>query len=457
MKKKTTYVIDTNVFLTDYEALDKFGSNDIVIPIKVLEEIDKNKKRQDGVGLNARHFIRVLDELREKNTDKTNLKNGIKLGANKGMIRVRSSEADVELLKGHLDPTHPDNIILAAALAEMENNENVVLVSLDVNMRVKCDSLGVKSETYQENQVVKKAKDIFTGFSRHLVEDDIIDSVYNGEELLIEKDDQSKNYKLNQFLILTSKFSEKKTCLVMFDGFDKPVARLKEYVKNKDGKVFGLYAKNKEQQMALNLLMDPKIPVVTLLGSAGSGKTLLSVAAALKMTLGEDAAYSKVIVSRPIMPMGKDIGFLPGSASEKLAPWIAPIDDNLEFLFGLKDNKSDSKATSNLLEKYKESGIIQVEALTYIRGRSLSNAFIIIDEAQNLTSHEIKTILTRVGENTKIVLTGDVEQIDNIYINESTNGLTYAIEKLKDSELTGHVTLQKGERSKVATLCAQVL
>lgn len=456
MKKKITYVIDTNVFLTDYEALDKFGSNDIVIPIKVLEEIDKNKKRQDGVGLNARHFIRVLDELREKNTDKTNLKNGIKLGPNKGTIRVRSSEADVELLNGHLDHQHPDNIILAAALAEMENNENVVLVSLDVNMRVKCDSLGVKSETYQENQVVKKAKDIFTGFSRHLVEDDIIDGVYNGEELVIEKCEQSKGYKPNQFLILTSKFSEKKTCLVMFDGFDKPVVRLKEYVKNKEGKVFGLYAKNKEQQMALNLLMDQKVPVVTLMGSAGSGKTLISIAAALKMTL-EENAYSKIIVSRPIMPMGKDIGFLPGAIDEKLKPWIAPIDDNLEFLFGLKDNKADSKTTGDPLEKYKEKGIIQVEALTYIRGRSLSNAFIIIDEAQNLTSHEIKTILTRVGENTKIVLTGDVEQIDNIYINESTNGLTYAIEKLKDSDLTGHVTLQKGERSKVATLCAQVL
>lgn len=455
MKKKITYVIDTNVFLTDYEALDKFGSNDIVIPIKVLEEIDKNKKRQDGVGLNARHFIRVLDELREKNTDKTNLKNGIKLGPNKGTIRVRSSEADVELLNGHLDHQHPDNIILAAALAEMENNENVVLVSLDVNMRVKCDSLGVKSETYQENQVVKKAKDIFTGFSKHLVEDDIIDSVYNGEELVIEKCEQSKSYKPNQFLILTSKFSEKKTCLVMFDGFDKPVVRLKEYVKNRDGKVFGLYAKNKEQQMAFNLLMDPKVPVVTLMGAAGSGKTLISIAAALKMTLG-DNVYNKIIVSRPIMPMGKDIGFLPGDLSAKLAPWIAPIDDNLEFLFGLKDNKLDGKSL-NPLEKYKESGIIQVEALTYIRGRSLSNAFIIIDEAQNLTSHEIKTILTRVGENTKIVLTGDVEQIDNIYINESTNGLTYAIEKLKDSDLTGHVTLQKGERSKVATLCAQVL
>ena len=208
--------------------------------------------------------------------------------------------------------------------------------------------------------------------------------------------------------------------------------------------------------MAMNLLMDEDIPIVSLMGSAGTGKTLMAIAAALEHVInreGEDnQKYEKIIVSRSVMPMGKDIGFLPGTMEEKMAPWVAPVQDNLDTLFSNKANKN-----LDPLEHYKEKGIIQVEALTYIRGRSLNNAFIIIDECQNMNIHEIKTVLTRVGENTKIVLTGDVEQIDNIYLNETTNGFTYAVEKLKESELSGHVTLTRGERSKVATLAAKVL
>ena len=236
--------------------------------------------------------------------------------------------------------------------------------------------------------------------------------------------------------------------------------RLAPVVNCTDG-LWGVKARNKEQMFAMDLLMDPEVQVVSLVGKAGSGKTLVAIAAGLEQVIStldikydlkkatkEDAGYKRLVVSRPVMPMGKDIGFLPGTMQEKMAPWLAPVQDNLKFLTG------DDQTT---LDDYMDRGIIEMEALTYIRGRSIANAFIVIDEAQNLTAHEIKTILTRVGEGTKIVLTGDIEQIDNIYINEMSSGLTHAVEKMKGFAITGHVTLRKGERSQVATLAAKVL
>jgi PhoH-like ATPase len=449
---KKIYVLDTNCYLTDYEAIYKFGTSDIVIPLKVLEEVDKQKKRQDGVGLNARNFIRVLDELRAKG----NLNKGVRIEKGHGVVRAKTS--DLSQLPEDFDKSLPDNAILACALSEQQENptKKVIVVSLDINLRVRCDALGLDCEAYTENQVVKKSNDIYTGLSKLLVDDQLIDRFYASEQIFLECDENTKDYKPNQFIILVSSSNEKKTGLSRFVAFNKPLLKVKEYVKTKEGTVFGLSPRNKEQQIALNLLMDESVPVVSMMGSAGTGKTLLAIAAALEYVInqGDDdkKKYEKIIVSRSVMPMGKDIGFLPGTMEEKMAPWVAPIQDNLDTLFS-------NKAFKNLdpLEHYKEKGIIQVEALTYIRGRSLNNAFIIIDECQNMNIHEIKTVLTRVGENTKIVLTGDVEQIDNIYLNETTNGLTYAIEKLKESELTGHVTLTKGERSKVATLAAKLL
>lgn len=448
---KKIYILDTNVYLTDYEALYKFGTSDIVIPLKVLEEVDKQKKRQDGVGLNARNFIRVLDELRAKG----NLNKGVRIEKGHGIVKAKPS--NLTELPEDFDKSLPDNAILACALTEQRENplKKVIVVSLDINLRVRCDALGLECEAYTENQVIKRANDIYTGFSRLLIDDQMIDRFYSGEQIFLESDDNTKEFKPNQYVILVSSSNEKKTGLARFVAFNKPLLRVKEYVKGKEGTVFGLTPRNKEQQMALNLLMDDNVPVVSMMGSAGTGKTLLAIAAALEFVINQEddnKKYEKIIVSRSVMPMGKDIGFLPGTMEEKMAPWVAPIQDNLDTLFS-------NKAFKNLdpLEHYKEKGVIQVEALTYIRGRSLNNAFIIIDECQNMNIHEIKTVLTRVGENTKIVLTGDVEQIDNIYLNETTNGLTYAIEKLKESELTGHITLTKGERSKVATLAAKLL
>lgn len=445
---KKIYILDTNCYLTDYEAIYKFGTADIIIPLKVLEEVDKHKKRQDGVGLNARNFIRILDELRSKG----NLNKGVRIDKGLGIVRARPS--DVSSLPSDFDPNQADNAILACALSVKNENtdKKIIVVSLDINLRVRCDALGIECEAYTENQVIKKANDIYTGCNKLLVDDQLIDRFYSGEQIFLEEDENTKEFKSNQFVILVSSANEKKTGLSRFIAFNKPLVKVKEYVKGKEGTIFGLSPRNKEQQMAMNLLMDESVPVVSMMGSAGTGKTLLAIAAALEYVINKEEKYEKIIVSRSVMPMGKDIGFLPGTMEDKMAPWVAPIQDNLDTLFSNKENKG-----LDPLAHYKEKGVIQVEALTYIRGRSLNNAFIIIDECQNMNTHEIKTVLTRVGENTKIVLTGDIEQIDNIYLNETTNGLTYAIEKLKGSELTGHITLTKGERSKVASLAAKLL
>jgi PhoH-like ATPase len=275
-----------------------------------------------------------------------------------------------------------------------------------------------------------------------LIDEPILDRFYAGEEIFIDKEELI--LMPNQFVMLVSNQNEKKTGLAKFINYKKPLKRINGA--HKKG-IWGVKPRNKEQMFALELLKDKNVQVVTLVGSAGTGKTLLAIATGLQLVM-ETTDFKRLVISRPIQPMGRDIGFLPGTMEEKMAPWVAPIQDNLRFLMG-NDRET--------LDMYMENGTIEVEALTYIRGRSISNAYIIIDEAQNLTAHELKTILTRVGENTKIILTGDVEQIDNAYIDEKSNGLTHAVEKFKSLEISGHVTLLKGERSKVATIAAKIL
>ena len=464
--KKKNYVLDTSVYLTDYKALLAFNNNDIILPLTVLEEIDKHKKRQDLVGSNARNLIRALDALRNKGS----LSKGIKLAPNKGSVFVR--QIDDSLYKAitpkDLDLSEADNQIIAVALLEKtRSNKETILVSRDINMRVKCDSLGLKCEEYSvEKGVVENPEKIYTGTTNLIVSDEKIEKFYRGGEVFLE----NQKHKLypNQFIMLTSEKDEKKTALTQFISHVTPLKKLNDY---KTHGVWGIKPRNREQIYALNLLMDDSIPVVTLIGRSGGGKTILSVASGLEQvlemsshingngknkkkggrletSLNAQSKYKRLIVSRPVQPVGKDIGYLPGTATEKMMPWLAPIEDNLKYLMG-NDNLT--------LDMYLENGIIELEAITYIRGRSISNAFIIIDEAQNLTIHELKTILTRVGEGTKIVLTGDVEQIDNMYLNRSTNGLSCAVEKFKQYDLFGHITLLKGERSKVATMVSNIL
>ena len=437
---KKIYVLDTSVCLTDSESIHHFGNNDIVIPLKVLEEIDNHKKRQDGVGTNARRIIRTLDSLREKKS----LQIGARIDRGKGILRVVDHAK--QKLSTHLSPTVADHLIISSALAEKELNptRKVILVSRDINMRVICDSVGLLTEDYTEAKVIKSQSELYTGFTSVLVDDQFIDQFYDGMKVFL---DDTDDFYPNQYIMLVSNSNEKKTALSRFLGHRQPLSKI---VPRKEG-IWGVKPRNKEQGFSFDLLMDPNIAVVTLVGKAGSGKTLCAVAAGLKQILegkkSQDPLYKKLVVSRPVQPMGKDIGFLPGSMEDKMAPWLAPIQDNLKFLMG----------DQTTLEMYMEKGVIEMEALTYIRGRSIANAFIIIDEAQNLSVHEIKTILTRVGEGTKIVLTGDIEQIDNVYIDETSNGLVHAVEKFKDFDITGHVSLLKGERSEVATIAADVL
>ena len=436
---KKIYVLDTSVCLANGNSVFSFGKDDVVIPLKVLEEVDKHKNRQDGVGQNARMFIKILDELREKGS----LQAGVRLQKGKGLLR--SAACDASSFPTDLDLSVPDHVIIATAygVARTYQDKKVVVVSRDINMRVICDSIGLGSESYDANQVISSSSELYSGLTEMVVDDEFIDRFYENENL--ELPDQKEKLYPNQYLMLTSSLNNKKTALAKYVGSNQPLGRLAPF--NKKG-ICGIKPRNKEQSFALDLLMNPDIPLVSIVGKAGCGKTMLAIAAGLEQTIGIDNKYSRLIVSRPVQPMGKDIGFLPGTLEEKMMPWIAPIQDNLEFLMG------DEKENLKLMQ---EQGTIEVEALTFIRGRSIAKAFIIIDEAQNLSMHELKTIITRVGENSKVILTGDIEQIDNVYVDETTNGLTYVAEKFKPYDLAGHITLMTGERSKVATLASKIL
>ena len=439
------YVIDTSACLTDASCIYHYGNHDIVIPMKVLEEIDNHKKRQDSVGSNARGIIRTLDALREKGS----LHAGVSLGDNKGILKVVIG--NTENLPTGFNTNDPDHVIMGVAWQLQNDNVNkeIILVSRDINMRVMTDSLGIKSEEYVENRVVNEETGLYTGFKEIELSEQEIDGFYKDGFLhAAEEEILELGILNNDSVMLKAEFNEKKTALCRYKN--GRYIKVRDF--NKKG-VWGVRARNKEQAFAFDLLMDESIPLVSLVGKAGSGKTLMAIAAAIAQTINDpfepsESLYKKIVLSRPVQPMGKDIGYLPGTMEEKMHPWLMPLQDNLQFLLG------NDQAT---LEEYMDKGIIEIEALAYIRGRSISNAFIIIDEAQNLSLHEIKTILTRVGENTKIVLTGDVEQIDNVYVNQTSNGLVHSVEKFKEYELAGHITLQKGERSALATLASKIM
>jgi len=445
---KKNIIIDTNVFLSDSDCFMKFQNNDLFIPIKVLEELDKHKTRQDSVGFHARQSIKFLDSLRAQGS----LSKGVRLGKGLGVLKVlKVEELALDELPIGLSHKSSDHLILAGALAvsEMNPKRKCIVVSQDINMRVVADALGLIAEDYVSSQVVDSREVIYEGFTKFLVDDVDIDEFYDNQSVyLYEEDAEEQNITLhpNEFVMMVSVENEKKTAIGRFVNWNKPLHHLQG--QNEDIS-WGVKPKNKEQKCGLDLLLNDDIPLVSLIGRAGSGKTLMAILAGLEQVLGvEKGRYDRIIISRPIQTLGKDIGYLPGTLEEKMAPWMKPIFDNMQFIMG---------TDKTMLEMYMNRGVIEIEALAYIRGRSISNSFVIIDEAQNLTAHEVKTIITRIGENTKLVLTGDIEQIDNIYTNETSNGLTYAIEKLKNSHLTGHVTFKKGERSKLATEASKLL
>ena len=445
---KKNFIIDTSAFLTDANCIYKLKNNDVFIPLKVLEEIDKHKKRQDTVGHHARQTIRNFDALRSAGS----LSKGVRLGKGLGLLRVvKASEICLDELPKDLTHQMSDHLILATALTIKKEHpkRKTVVISRDINMRVIADALELLTEDYINSQVVENPDKIYEGFAKLLVDEEFVNHFYLGDEVYIDEEtctEQKIKLYPNEFVMLVSSSNEKKTALARFECYTKPVKQVRD---KKNEIMWGVLPRNKEQSFAFDLLFDDDIPLVSLIGKAGSGKTLMAIAAGLEQTLGiKEGPYRRIIISRPVQPLGKDIGFLPGTMQDKMMPWLKPIQDNIQHIMG--DDRT-------MLASYVERGKIEVEALTYIRGRSISNAFVIIDEAQNLTAHEVKTIITRIGENTKIVLTGDIEQIDNVYTNETSNGLTYAVEKFKESELAGHITFRKGERSKLATAAAKLL
>lgn len=438
---KKTYVLDTNILLSDPNAIYAFGDNDVVIPSVVLEELDSKKKLQDELGRNARHVARELDSLRSFGK----LHEGVKL-RNGGTLKIYTHDYLSPIFEKFLDNKN-DNAILAVAdeLTETSLDTKVILLSKDVLVRVKADTISVESEDYQNDKIVTGEDELYKGYSILQIEDSLIDMFYKKKQLY---DECFNKYPENHMFILKSEVHESKSAICRkSNGVVKPL-----YNYNDDyGYIFGTIAhKNVEQLMALELLMDDNVPIVTLSGKAGTGKTLLALAVALQKTM-EDQVYRKILVGRPIVPMGKDIGYLPGEKDEKLRPWMQPIYDNLEFLFDCKDEAELNK----LLQGYEDA--IEIEALTYIRGRSIPDRIIIIDEAQNLSKHEVKTIASRLGENSKLILVGDPHQIDHPYLDAYSNGLTYIIEKLKDQKEVGHITLSRGERSNISQIVADLL
>ena len=432
-----TLILDTNVYLTEAQSLFSFGRSDIAIPTMVLDEIDKHKHRQDTAGLNARMMNRVLDNLRKKGS----LFAGVPLGSGKG--RVFAAQYDPRYLPAGMEPGDADNKIIAVTLRLKLEGHDVAVISRDLNMRVKCDSFGIECYDYQPQQAVKSVEKLYDGISEIVLPGKDIDKFYEGQDVYLPE--QKVKLYPNHFLVLKSAEDENKSAIARYKSNDIALKKVYTY---KD--IWGLSANNKEQKFAMDLLFDKDVHIVSLTGQAGTGKTLIAAACGLEQVLNStrsQGGYDKLIITRPVQPMGRDIGFLPGTLEEKMMPWIAPLRDNLEYLFGDK----------TALDMHMEQGVVEIEAMTYIRGRSISNAFMIVDEAQNLTAHELKTIITRVGHGTKLVLTGDIQQIDNSYVDAVSNGLTHAVEKFKEFSISGHVTLYKGERSTLATLAAEIL
>jgi PhoH-like ATPase len=440
---KKVFVLDTNVLLHDPRAVFSFQDNDVVIPIVVIEELDGFKKGIDEMGRNARQVSRILDDFRQQGK----LSQGVKLEQG-GSLRVELNHQSPQHLPGELIASKGDNRILATALnlCRSQKEMPVVLVTKDTNLRIKADALGLTAEDYETDTIT--IEELYSGEQEIEVGPGAIEEFYAKGELAPP---DGLPLFANQYVLLKSSANPAQTAL---SRFSKQKHSLVPIISTKHG-VWGVNARNKQQQFALDLLLNDDIRLVSLVGRAGTGKTLLALAAGLDRTI-ETRTFARLVVSRPVFPLGRDIGFLPGDIEEKLKPWMQPIRDNLDFLMGTSAGTPRGKGRKDLQSLF-DLGMIEVEPLTYIRGRSMPNQYLIVDEAQNLTPHEIKTIITRAGEGTKIVLTGDPYQIDNPYIDSSSNGLSYVVERFKEESIAGHITLVKGERSDLAELAATLL
>ncbi|MBS0197553.1 MAG: PhoH family protein [Planctomycetes bacterium] len=464
-----TFVLDTNILLHNPDAMFVFKEHHVVIPFTVIEELDKMKRKEDDLGRNSRAAIRHLDRLRAIGSlsgdgvnwqallPMANTAHAVGPGGITGTIRVDVNEYE---RPPAIAENLPDNRIIAVAWHLQRLGQRTVFVTKDLGARIKSDSLGIKTEDFTNQKV--DADRLYIGYITLDVEGELIDELYRDRLLSMERlaphlagDGQetlAEEVIPNQYIVLRDKDDENHTGLarrlsdtdhaIPVTGPRKPVS--------------GIMARNVQQTMVLDALLDDDIKMVTLLGGAGTGKTLLAIAAGMTKVFSEER-YDKLLVARPIMPMGRDIGYLPGDKDEKLTAWMQPIFDNLQYLLstrGAQSQAADSHSVEQRVQKLMADGKLVLEPLTYIRGRSIPHQFMIVDEAQNLTPHEIKTIASRVGEGTKLILTGDIGQIDNPYLDQSSNGLAYSIEKMKGVRLFAHVTLAKSERSELASLAA---
>lgn len=469
------FVLDTNVLLHNANAIFMFAEHEVVIPLTVIEELDRFKKNNDDTGRNARQVIRQIDKLRTQGR----LLDGVPVNAQGGTLRLARCDKSTPFA---LDLEEADHRILAVAHALHEQGGHTVFISMDINARVKGDALGLNVEDFEAQKV--DADWLYSGHATITVPGAIIDELYNERQLAVDKldpfleiavdahgraintaaeppVDQAAPERIriepqaNQFYVLRAAEDDSHTGLArLLADTDHviPIAGPRR-------PIFGVMARNVEQTMALDLLLDDEIKLVTLLGSAGTGKTLLAMAAGMHKVFKEQR-YDKLLAARPIMPLGRDIGFLPGDKDEKLAMWMQPIFDNLAYLLSTRGSHMDhaeSHTTEQRINQLIAGGTLVLEPLTYIRGRSIPHQFMVVDEVQNLTPHEVKTIVSRVGDGTKIILTGDVNQIDNPYLDASSNGLSYLVERMKGQGISGHVTLAKTERSSLASLAADIL
>ncbi len=434
------FVLDTNVLLHNADSIHSFADNVVVLPMTVIEELDNFKTRNDELGRNARRVIRDLDQLRLGGT----LSEGVPL-ANGGTLRIAFGFESVK--HPHLDLKNADNRIVAVAYTLKQKGEVVYFVSKDINARLKADALGVPVQDFEKQKV--NIDELYSGYREIIVPSALINGIFSNGSQAVE----GFEFFPNEFVLLKDEVNLQHTALAKATSANTLVHLVKEYES-----AFHIHSRSKEQRMALELLMDPAISIVTLVGQAGTGKTLLALAAALQTTLNSHQ-FDKILVSRPIIPLGRDLGYMPGDKDEKLRHWMQPIFDNLTFIIGGggKIDEEEQHFTRKKVEQLLKDEIIEMEALTYIRGRSISNQFVIIDEAQNLTPHEVKTIISRAGSGTKMVLTGDPYQIDNPYLDSASNGLMYTVERLKGLALHGHITLRKSERSELAGVAADYL
>lgn len=429
------FVLDTNVLLHDAGSLFAFGDNTVCIPIYVIEEIDSFKRDMTERGRAAREVVRQLDRLRQGGK----LTAGVPLETG-GSVRVVFAR-DGQMPGRSIAKTVDDRILDAAlTLRGEEKDSKTVLITKDINLRIRADALGLAAEDYDREGI--DVTEIYAGWREAEVSDEAMAGFFSDGEVALEDLELSAN----EYVSMTCPGGGDPA----LGRYSKTSGRVGPLAKKR--RVSGIRARNREQQFAFDLLLDDEVQLVTLLGKAGTGKTLLALAAGL-YKVGERGGYQKLLVSRPVIPMGRDIGFLPGDIEAKMDPWMKPVHDNLEYLMNLSPGGMDDRRPDD----FTLDGMVVVEPLTFLRGRSIPNQFIIIDEAQNLTPHEVKTIITRAGDGTKIVMTGDPDQIDNPYLDAVNNGLTFLIQNFRDQPIAGTITLAKGERSPLAELASNIL